>query len=108
MSVLDFLAFVIIGLTPFSVVSAGMLVYYAYKRPRYGLLTERAWMGTVIAFMVLAGALITFNRLTGYELFSIDGARLLFSVSVLVLAFVPVVWLYLLITGRLGEQGEPR
>lgn len=84
------------------IVSVVLLVQEANKEPHIGALTERAVIGIDIAVMVGSGVLITINRITGYSLFPIEVARFVFLGSLILLEFVPVFWLYLLLTRRLG------
>ena len=86
--------------------SVTLLVQEANKKPRIGALTERAVIGVDIAVMVVSGVLITLNRITGYAFFAVDVARMAFLGSLVLLEFVPVFWLYLLATRRLGDGGK--
>lgn len=99
----DFLSLLAIVLAPFSVLSTAVLWHAARGKPRIGALTERAALALVIAVMVCSGALITLNRLTSNFLFPLEWARLLFLSSLVLLACVPVAWLFLWLTNRLGE-----
>lgn len=103
MTIDDVLSILAILLSPFSVLSVIVLAWAANHKPRIGALTERAVIGVFIAIMVVSGAAITFNRLSGYSLFPVEVARIIFLTSLLLLAFVPVAWLWLWITGRLGD-----
>lgn len=95
-----------IGLMPFAIVSFLLLLNEARKPPRFGALTERAFIGAAITLMVVSGVTVTINRVSGYSLLPIDAARLLFLASLVMLEFVPVIWLVLLVTHRLGDGGE--
>lgn len=99
----DFLSLLALVLAPFSVISTVVLARAAVIKPRIGALVERTVIGLVIAVMVVSGALITFNRLTGYSLFPAEVSRVLFLLSLIALALVPIVWLVLWLTGRLGD-----
>lgn len=100
----------LVGLSLFlavpSIISTVLLVGEANKRPRIGALVERAIIGVAIAVMVVSGSLLTINRINGYALFPIEAARNLFLASLIVLEFVPVLWLFLLFTRRLGDGGK--
>lgn len=98
-----FLVVLSLLLLPFSVLSMAILVYEARKPPRIGALTERAVIAADIAVMVVSGVTISINRISGYTLFPIEVARLLFLSSLILLEFVPVAWTLLLLTGRLGD-----
>ena len=99
----------LVGLSLFlaipSIISTVLLVGEANKRPRIGALVERAIIGVAIAVMVVSGSLLTINRINGYSLFPIEVARILFLGSLIMLEFVPVLWLFLLFTRRLGDGG---
>lgn len=92
-----------LALFPFSVLSMLILLYEARKPPRIGALTERAVIAADITAMVVSGTVLTINRVTGYSLFPVEVARVLFLASLVLLEFVPVVWTVLLFTGRLGD-----
>lgn len=99
----DFLSVLALALAPFSVISTVLLARSAVIRPRIGALVERTVIAVVIAVMVVSGALITLNRISGYSLFPVEVSRLLFLLSLITLAMVPVAWLALYVTGRLGD-----
>jgi hypothetical protein len=98
-----FLIVISLVLVPFSVVSTFLLVSEARKPPRIGALSERAVIAVVITNMIVSGTFLTINRVTGYALIPLDVARVLFLASLILLEFVPVVWLTLLYTHRLGD-----
>lgn len=91
-----------VALLPFSVVSTFLIVSAAYQRPRIGILTDRAIIALDITLMIISGVTVSINRITGYSLFPIEVARVLFLVSLILLELVPVYWLWLWKTGRLG------
>lgn len=97
------LVVVSLALAPFSVFSMLILVYEARRPPRIGALTERAVIAIDITVMVVSGTVLTVNRVTGYSLFPVDVARVLFLASLILLEVVPVVWTILLFSGRLGD-----
>lgn len=90
-------------LFPFSLISMAILVFEAWKPPHIGALTERAVIAADISVMVISGVALTVNRLTGYSLFPIEAARVLFLSSLVLLEVVPVIWTVLLFSGRLGD-----
>lgn len=93
-------------LMPFSLISTFLLVREARRPPHIGALTERAFIASVIALMVITGTGITINRLTGYSIAPIEVARVLFLASLILLEFVPLIWTVLLWTRRLGDGGR--
>lgn len=95
-----------IALAPFAILSTVILVEEARKPPRIGALTERAVIAVVIAIMVVSGTLLTINRVNGFALFPVEAARAIFLMSLISLEFVPVGWLALLVTHRLGDGGS--
>lgn len=98
-----FLVILSLLLLPFCVLSLVVLVWEARKQPRIGALTERAVIAADIMVMVLSGTVLTINRVTGYSLFPVEVARVLFLASLVLLEFVPVAWTVLLLTGKLGD-----
>jgi hypothetical protein len=89
-----------------SIVSAMLLLREAMKPPHVGALTERAIIGLDITVMVISGTLLTVNRINGYTLFPVEGARIVFLASLILLEFVPVIWLHLFLARKLGDGGR--
>lgn len=85
-----------------ALVGSVLLVSAALQRPRIGALNDRAFIAVAICLMILSGVTITVNRLTGYSFMPIEAARVVFLLSLIMLELVPVYWLYLWRTGRLG------
>lgn len=79
-----------------------LLVSRAIRRPYIGALVERSLIALLISVYVTLGAVITYNRETGYALFDIELARALFIASLFGLAVIPIVWLLLFGSNRLG------
>ncbi len=101
---IDFLlAMLVLLLVPFSWISAFILYRAARSGPQLGALTERTIIACVIGIMVTSAGGLTLNRITGYSAFPIDIARIIFSLSVIALASVPLGWVVLWYQGRLGE-----
>lgn len=98
------LALISIALLPFSLIGSFLLIQAAFEGPRIGALTDRALIAVDICVMIVSGVAITVNRLTGYSLFPIEAARLLFLISLVLLEVVPVYWFWLWRSGRLGES----
>lgn len=90
-----------------ALVGTVLLVSAAIGRPRIGALTDRAVIAVDICVMILSGVTITVNRLNGYSLFPIEAARVLFLLSLVLLEVVPVYWLWLWHTHRLGAKPLP-
>lgn len=103
MNIDDLLAVLVYGLVPFSVFSAAVLVWAARQPPRIGALTERAVIAVIIAVFISSIALLVYNTETGRTIIDQEAARIVFRVSVLLLGLVPVSWVILWLTGRLGE-----
>lgn len=97
------LAVVIFVMVPFAWVSAFVLAHAARGPRRIGALTERAVIAFAIAIMVTTGALLTYNRSTDSPVLTVEGARILFSLSLIVIGAIPVFWTALWLTGRLGD-----
>lgn len=82
--------------------SSALLVRAAIKRPWIGALVERSVLAVLLSFYGSLGWLLTWNRESGYALFPIDLARALFVASLFLLFVVPVLWLGLFGTNKLG------
>lgn len=107
MSVDALLSALVVMLVPFSWVSAVVLIRAARPQPRINVLTERAALAVAIAVMVTAGGIITVNRNADHAFFAVDAARILFSLSLIVIGSFPVAWTLLWVMGRLSEpKGE--
>lgn len=104
MSLDDALAILIYILVPFAWISTGILWHAARMPPRIGALTERATIAAVIAVFLTSIAIIVANTQADRAFFAVDIARIAFRVSVLVLGLVPVGWVILWATGRLGDE----
>lgn len=104
MSLDDFLALMVYALVPFAWFSAGVLWYAARKPPRIGALTERAYIAIVIAVFLSSIAVLVANSEAKSAFLGVEIARIIFRLSVLVLGFVPVAWVLLWATGRLGDR----
>jgi hypothetical protein len=102
MSIDLLLAALVIVLVPFSWLSAFILFRAARSGPQVGALTERTIVACVVGIMVTSAGGLTLNRVTGYTLLPLDAARIVFSLSVIALASVPVAWVVLWYEGRLG------
>lgn len=99
----DLLAALVVILVPFSWLSALVLWRAARQPPRINVLTERAGIAIAIAIMVTSGGLITINRNAEHAFFGVDAARVLFSLSLIVIGAFPVAWTVLWFFGRLGD-----
>lgn len=94
-----------IALSCFSIAAWGstlLLGSRAVRRPYIGALIERFLIAVLISWILTSGTLITWNRETGYSAFGIDAGRALFTAGLFGLAPVPIVWLLLFATNRLG------
>lgn len=100
---LAILAVVIFVMVPFAWISFLVLAHAARGPRRIGALTERAVIAFAIAIMVTTGALLTYNRSADSPVLTVDAARILFSLSLIVIGAVPVGWTVLWLTGRLGD-----
>lgn len=97
------LALTALTMVPFAVFSTVVLAYASRDGAQLGALTERTFIALDICVMLVSGAGLTVNRLTGYSLFPIEVGRIIFSVSLIALGFVPMVWVVLWYRGKLGE-----
>jgi hypothetical protein len=74
-------------------------------RPRIGALSERTFVGAVIAFLGTVASVIVYNTEHDRLYFDQQTAALLFREAIIAVLLVPTIWLVLFLTGRLG-QGE--
>lgn len=98
-SILTGLVFVLV---PVTWLSTGLLVMFAWQKPRIGALTERAMIAIVISLLITASAILVLNTLSGQALFPAETARLIFRASLLGVGLVPAAWLVMYATNRLG------
>lgn len=78
-----------------------LLVQHAI-RVRVGALAERAVLAVVLSAFSTVCVVIIFNTDSGRVLFDADTARLAFRAFLIPVMLVPVVWLALYLTNRLG------
>lgn len=104
MSLDRLLAFLIFALLPFAWTSTAVLIWAARRKPRIGALMERAVIAFVIAVFLSAIAVIIWNTESERVLFPTEVARVIFRIAVLGLGLVPVAWVILWWTGRLGRR----
>jgi hypothetical protein len=97
------LAVVIVLLTVVAWVSAAILVHASRRRPRVGALTERATVAVVVAiFGTVYSATVTNAEVGGW--FDIPTMVLIIRCAVILLLLMPVWWVYLYATRRLGSR----
>lgn len=97
-----FLTVVLIVTIPAAWLSTFALTFLAWLRPRIPVLTERAVIAFLIACFLSSAGAIRLNTTTGFALFPVDIARTLFLVSAIGIGLVPLAWLVLWLSGRLG------
>lgn len=100
----DILAYLVYALVPFAWVSTAILWWAARRPPRIGALTERTVIAFVIAVFLTSIAVIVYNSESERFLFPTEVARIVFRVSVLIIGLVPVSWVILWASGRLGGK----
>jgi hypothetical protein len=96
----------VVAMTGGAFASVAVLGYYATRRPPIGALTERAFVGFVIALLGLVACILTYNTDTGRSLFPPEVASMMFRLAVLAVLAVPNVWLVLWLLNRLGASGR--
>jgi hypothetical protein len=89
---------------PFAVASTLILWMASRSGPHVGALSERSYIALDICLMLGSGAALTINRLTDHAFFQVDVARIVFSVSLIILGLVPLNWVRLWYSGKLGER----
>lgn len=95
----------VIALTCFAIASWGstfLLARAAYRHPRIGALTERAIIAFVLSVFGSAAVLIVWNTESGLAFFPIEIARTISRFDLFVLLLIPIAWLVLYATNRLG------
>lgn len=83
--------------------STGLLVRAALQKPRIGALTERAVIAVILAIIGAISVVIVWNTESGFALFPTEVARTLFRVGLFVMFAIPLYWLWLFVTNRLGD-----
>lgn len=96
------LAWVILVLGSVGWFCSAVLVTAAIRKPRIGALTERAFLGILLALFATVAGIAALNTDANAALFPVELARVLVRVLIIALEVVPVVWVYLYFTGRLG------
>ncbi len=75
-------------------------------RPRIGALTERAWIGVVIAAMGTVFCILVLNSDAAHRFIDVELVQRLSRLTILAVLLVPAIWIFLYITGRLGQGDE--
>ena len=101
---MNWLSVALIALTIASWASTFLLVRAARQPPRIGALVERAIIAVVLSAFGTVCVVIVFNTDAGWEWFTNDAARALFRLSLFAFLLIPVVWLGLYLTNRLGDE----
>jgi hypothetical protein len=95
----------VIALTCFAIASWGstfLLARAAYWHPRIGALTERAIIAFVLSVFGSASVVLVWNTESGQALFPVEIARTISRLDLFVLLLIPIAWLVLYATNRLG------
>lgn len=100
------LSLLILILAGFGWFSTGVLVNAVRKGPRIGALTERAAIGVLLGVFVTIYGVAAYNSDAAFIFLPQDVVRILVRGLVLVLGLIPVYWVYLYLTGKLGGSGE--
>ena len=74
------------------------------KRPRIGALSERTFVGFVIAFLGTVSSVIVYNTDHDRILFDAQTGALLFREAIVAILLIPSVWIVLYLAGRLGQS----
>jgi hypothetical protein len=98
------LSVLILILAGFGWASTMILVNAARKRPRIGILTERAAIGVFLSLFVSIYALAALNSDTGFSWLDSQTVKTVVRVLVVILCFIPVYWVFLYLTDRLGPR----
>lgn len=106
MSIDKILAWVMLGLGFVGSFCSAILIVAALQKPRIGALTERAVLGVLLALFAIVAAISALNTDANAALFPVEVARVLVRILIIALEVVPVAWVYLYLTGRLGGDSE--
>lgn len=82
-------------------ISSGYLIHAASVKPRINVLTERTGIALLLATLGTVSTLLRYNTDSGFSLFPQPIAALIFALTVIALLCVPLIWMVLLVTGRL-------
>jgi hypothetical protein len=74
-----------------------------HAEPRIGALTERANIAVILSAGLTLFVVVSANADLGYPLWDQMLGRRLLRVTILILSLIGPVWLYLWLTGRLGN-----
>jgi hypothetical protein len=86
-------------------VSSAALVLAARRAtPRVGALTERANIAVLISIALTIFVVIAANADVGYPLWDQITGRRLLRLTILTVSLIGPSWLYLWLTGRLGDR----
>jgi hypothetical protein len=97
------LTWLLFTLTAGAWASVIVLGHAAASGPGIGALTERTFVGLVIALLGTVACLIVTNTDAGRPWFNVEISSLLFRLSILAVLAIPCVWLVLWLSGKLGE-----
>ncbi len=101
---MNWLTVALFALVVASWASTVLLFRAALLRPRIGALTERAVIALIISAFGTVCAFLVMNTETGGSLLALDAARVVFRLLLLGFLLVPVYWLWLYATNRLGHR----
>lgn len=92
------------GLTIGSYLFLILIIRPTLRRPRIGALSERTFIGAVIAFLGTVASIIVYNTDHDRILFDQQTAALLFRESIVAVLMVPTIWIILFFAGKLGQD----
>ena len=81
-----------------------VLSWAAFGGSRIGALTERTFIAFIIAVLGTVASVLRHNTDTGFSMFPQPVAALIFAITMLTVLAIPVAWLVMWFTGRLGER----
>lgn len=76
------------------------------RRPRIGALSERTFVGVIIALLGTISSVIVYNTDHDRVLFDQQTAALLFREAIIAVLLIPTIWIVLYLAGRLGSGDE--
>jgi len=94
------------GLTVGAWLFLGLVIRPTLKRPRIGALSERTFVGFVIALLGTISSVIVYNVDHDRILFDAQTSALLFREAIIAILLIPSIWIVLFLAGKLGQAAD--
>lgn len=76
-------------------IATGMLVALALRRPRIGVLSERAFAAIGLSIVTTVYGLVALNTELGFPILDPNGAKVIVRLGIIFLGAGPLAWLFL-------------